>query len=133
MKRHPSPPAISQVSAVTSELQRLARASRDGYRDAWRDAYSSGSGAEVKTHGHRYAIDGSVPGPTAEIAANKEGLRDALSFASKKLDEALALVRSAHGLILHDTKALKDEGWTAKELASEEARAWDNRRGKSHA
>ena len=128
MRRHPSPPASSRISAVTAELERLARASRDGYRQAWKDAYSAGSGAEVKTHGHRFADDGSVPGPTAEVAANKEGARDALSFASKKLDEALALVRSAHGLILHDTKAQKDDKLTAQELAEMETRAWDRRR-----
>lgn len=126
----PSPAPPSVIRGAVSQARKLLDSIDDDYPSAYRASYESGSGAEVRSGGQNYAEDGSVPGPTASVAANKENMRNGLSEATRKLLEALGSIRSARSLVARrltegeQTEQRKDpENWTEHELAEAEQRS----------
>ena len=129
LKPSPAPPSV--VRGAIRDMQRLLKALDEDYPPAYRAGYESGSGAEVWTSGQQTADDGSVPGSTASIAADKEQMRNGLSEAATKLQTALGLIRSASGLVGRRMATVDVGGdstkqatnWTEHELAEAEQRA----------
>lgn len=121
MTRTPSPPAPSTVGKLAAECIRLCRDLQHDYREAWQDAYSSGSGAEVK-------VAGGTSDTTGDTVADKEHRRKALHDASILIQQARDSLRSALGLTLEGNRPPASSSWTDGELARAEAHAHDERR-----
>jgi hypothetical protein len=124
-----STPVPSQVTSVSREIERIAKTISKDYRDTLDDIRTPYGGAsEVQI------AKTSFSNPTYSAVANNEGRLRALGEGYLKMEDALASLRSAHGLIARAMDASKHESkgsnYTAKEMEEMEARARDaNPRG----
>jgi hypothetical protein len=114
---------------VSREIDRLARSIAKDYRETLDDIRTPHSGASevviAKT---------AFSNPTYSAVANNEHRLRSLGEGYLKMEDALASLRSAHGLIARAMDASKHESkgsnYTAKEMEEMEARARDaNPRG----
>ena len=111
------------------EVARIAQAVARDYRSVHFDTLTAGGG-QPEIQIAKTAFSDS----TADTVANNEHRRIALALASRKLEGALADLRSAHGLVTGALEAnrsdSKGSAWTSEDLEATESQARDrNPRG----
>jgi hypothetical protein len=117
------------VSRLASEIAQSGRDLASDYRAALLQVHQPSGGRPQVWIPRR---EGDVSDPTGETVAEREHKLKALAIGADKFDQALKMIREAHGHIHRgmDKKEAKGSSWPADDLASIEAEYRDKKRGK---
>jgi hypothetical protein len=124
-KLRPSPPSKSSFHALLSQVSKLLGELEADYPIAWDEAYDRrrSSFATIGA-GSRVESDGAPSNSLLVHLADTESQRIALEMGSRRVNEALTLLRSAQGLVDPSHKP-SSSNWSPADLRQTEARFHD--------
>jgi hypothetical protein len=128
-KLRPSPPSKSSFHALLAQVGTMVKQLEADYPIAWDGAYDRrrSSFATIGA-GSRVEDDGAPSNSLLVHLADTESQRASLEMGSRRVNEALTLLRSAQGLVDPSHKP-SSSNWTPADLRQTEARFHDASRG----
>jgi hypothetical protein len=125
VKLRPSPPSKSSFHALLAQVGTLVRQLEADYPIAWDGAYDRRrSNFATIGAGSRVEADGAPSNSLLVWMADTESQRTALEMGSRRVNEALTLLRSAQGLVDPSHKPASSN-WSPADLRQTEARFHD--------